>query len=222
MPGRHVPNLKFCPSPFLEICHTDMRRVVRIQKRIVHTLAVFKTFWWRLYHLPQSQNNWTKKHALIRNLVNCIDVQLGGVKPSWEVWNPAGTTQCFTLTVRILPPVMVNLSDIGGKLYIMSAEEQFLNTQCVCHWDTLALTTSSSSSSATSSPFFYFPWERVSLTFFRVSLHQFSDSVPWVSRVVFQLSLDLLWQHSARPSLPPGHHEDHLIWVDSSMMALLE
>jgi hypothetical protein len=35
-----------------------------------------------LYCLPQSQNNCIGKSALIGNLVNHIEVQLGGVKPS--------------------------------------------------------------------------------------------------------------------------------------------
>ncbi len=38
----------------------------------------------RLYHLPHSQNNCIEKPALIVNLVNCIEVQLGDLKPSWD------------------------------------------------------------------------------------------------------------------------------------------
>jgi hypothetical protein len=63
-----------------------------------------------LYHLPQSQNNWIQKPILIKNLVTCSEVQLGGVKPG-------RTTECIVLTVHILPaPLMVDLSDMHGEL----------------------------------------------------------------------------------------------------------
>ncbi len=38
----------------------------------------------QLYYLPQPQNNCTEKPTHIGNPVNCIEVQLGGVKPSWD------------------------------------------------------------------------------------------------------------------------------------------
>jgi hypothetical protein len=37
-----------------------------------------------LYYLPQSQNNFMEKLGLIRNLVTHGEVQLRGVKPSWD------------------------------------------------------------------------------------------------------------------------------------------
>ncbi len=40
----------------------------------------------RLYRLSKSQNKCTEKPPLIGNLVTCSEVQLGGVKPSWDRW----------------------------------------------------------------------------------------------------------------------------------------
>jgi hypothetical protein len=45
------------------------------------------------------------------------------------------------------------------------------------------------------------------LILFRLSLCQFSDWVPWLSRVVFQLSLERLWQPLIRSSIP------HPVWT---------
>jgi hypothetical protein len=44
----------------------------------------------------------------------------------------------------------------------------------------------------------------------------------FLPRAVFQLSLKHLWPPLTRSSLPHGHHESHLIWVDSSLMAPLK
>jgi hypothetical protein len=56
----------------------------------------------------------------------------------------------------------------------------------------------------------------------RLSLCQFSDKVPWLPRVVFKLSLEHLWPPLTRSRLLSGHHENHLTWMDLSLMALLE
>ncbi len=45
---------------------------------------------------------------------------------------------------------------------------------------------------------------------------------PWLSRVVFQLSPERLWSLLMQTSLPPDHEKNHLIWMDSSLMAPLE
>jgi hypothetical protein len=46
--------------------------------------------------------------------------------------------------------------------------------------------------------------------------------VPWLPRVIFWLSFELLWPPLPRSILQPGHCENYLIWVDSSLMAFLE
>jgi hypothetical protein len=38
----------------------------------------------------------------------------------------------------------------------------------------------------------------------------------WLPRVVLNSSLQRLWSLLMRSSLPPGHHQNHLNWVDSS------
>ncbi len=55
------------------------------------------------------------------------------------------------------------------------------------------------------------------LILFRLSLCQFSDVAPWLPRVVFWLSLERLWPPLTRSSLPPGHHENHLILACSKI-----
>jgi hypothetical protein len=62
--------------------------------------------------------------------------------------------------------------------------------------------------------FFILPWERASPPFYRLS----PCHVPWLSRVVFQLSLQCLWLPLMRSSPLPGQPDNHLIWVDSSLM----
>jgi hypothetical protein len=94
---------------------------------------------------------------------------------------------------------------------MLSPAEEVLSRQCCCC--TVLWCTGShliiSSSTMMTSPFFVIPWERVSW-------------VPWLLRVVFQLSLECLWTPLTWSSLSPGHHENHLIWVSSSLVALLE
>ncbi len=124
----------------------------------------------RLYCLTQSQNNCAEKPRLSGNLETRSEIKLGGVKPSCDCW-------MYCVYCPYPPLLIADLSDMRGELYILNAEEKFLSTQCCCHWscDTRVLTSSSYSSSATSSPFFFLLWKRISWTFFRLSLCQFSD-----------------------------------------------
>ncbi len=119
-----------------------------------------------LYCLPQSQNNCRKIFSLIRNSVTSGEVQLGGLRASWA-------HQCIVLTVPILPPPMVDHLICGDSyIYRMLRNNSSVHSVTVTlSCDTLVLT---ASSSATSSPFFL-PWERVSWTFFGLSLCQFSN-----------------------------------------------
>jgi hypothetical protein len=110
---------------------------------------------------------------------------------------------------------MVNFSDMQVELYILSAEEQLLSTKCRCHsvlwhWFSLHHHLHHHQLHALSSSY---P-KRVSWTFFRLSLCQFSDKVPWLFRVVFQLSLERLWLPLTRLSLPSDCPKNHVIWVD--------
>jgi hypothetical protein len=78
---------------------------------------------------------------------------------------------------------------ICGELHILSAKEQFLSTQCCCH---------SGLCHTGSHHIIIFIIDFISLlllslrknklNFFMLSLCQFSDYVPWLPRVVFQLS----------------------------------
>ncbi len=87
--------------------------------------------------------------------------------------------------------------------------------------DTLAPIASSSSSAATSSPFHLSPRKSKLTLFLAVTMLVF-NFVPWLSKVVFQLSLEHLWPPLMRSSLPLGHHKINLTWVNLSLMAPLE
>ncbi len=93
------------------------------------------------------------------------------MRSGWKVCNPAGPIECVVLTIHILLLMVDHLicreSYIYGVLRKNSSVHSVAVTQSC---DTLVVTASSSLSSATSSPFFFLPWERVSWTFFRLSL----------------------------------------------------
>ncbi len=143
----------------------------------------------RLYRLFQSQNHCTEKLALIINLVNRTGAHMGGVNPSWNCW------RCRIDCPDPPPPSCLTFL-ICWKSYIYwvlrnnSVNSAAVTLSC----DTLVLTASS-----TLSPFFFLPWERVSWTSFRLLLSQFSNQVPWLSRVAFQLSLEHLWLSLVQP-----------------------
>jgi hypothetical protein len=146
------------------------------------------------------------------------------VRSSWEVWNPAGPAECVVLTIGILPPCPSWLTIwYAGRatVYILRINYSVHSVAVTQFCEPLFLAASSSLSSATSSPFFFLPWERVSLTFFRLSLCQFSDYVPWLPRVVLQLSLEHLWPPLTMPRLPSGHHESHLMWIVGLLMYII-
>jgi hypothetical protein len=68
-----------------------------------------------------------KISSLIGNTRTHGVVQLGGVTPSWA-------TYCVVLTDCILPlPPHFYVSDVEKAVNTVSAEEQFLSTQCRCH-----------------------------------------------------------------------------------------
>ncbi len=147
------------------------------------------------------------------------------MRSSWEAWNPAWTAECVVWTIVSSHPFMVDLSDMRGELDILSAEEQFLSTQCRSHsflWHTgthcilIILIISNIIS------LLLLTLRRVSWNFFRVSLCQFYYEVPWFSWAGFQLSFKCLWPPLTRYSLSPGHHKKHLIWVDPNLMDPLE
>ncbi len=134
-------------------------------------------------------------------------------------WGPARTceTQVGLLDVTCLPSVSsapLHGLYVGRAIYVYWVLRNYSSVHNVAvTWscNTLVLTTSSSSS-ATSSSFFILPRERVSWTFSRLLLCEFSDYVPWLSRVVFQFSLGGLWQPLTRSSLLHGHQRT--IWSE--------
>ncbi len=100
------------------------------------------------------------------------------------------------------------------------------SVQCVavtCFCDTLILTESSSSTAA-STPFFFFtiPWERVIWLFFRLSLCQFLVRSPGFLKYFCDFALECFRPLLIQSSIQPSHHENHLIWVDSSLKAPFE
>jgi hypothetical protein len=112
-------------------------------------LGIEKTALWsfpvtkQLYRIP----------AHIGNLINHIEVQLGGVKPSWN--------RCmYHIDFLNPPPLTFDLPDMWGELYIYwvlrnnSSEHSVAVTQSC---DTLVLTSSSSLSSATNLPSLSYP-----------------------------------------------------------------
>jgi hypothetical protein len=55
------------------------------------------------------------------------------LRSSWEVWNPAGIAESIHLQPP--PPPHTHTFDLSDMWKgIPSAEEQFLSTQCCCHW----------------------------------------------------------------------------------------
>jgi hypothetical protein len=105
-------------------------------------------------------------------------------------------------------------ADIRGELYKLSPEDSsVLGVAVGWFCDTLVFT-SSSSASATTSPIYITHWGGVSWLFFRLSLCLFlSRSLSFLGRLCPPLM---------QSSLLPSHHENHPIWVDSSLMAPLE
>ncbi len=137
--------------------------------------------------------------------------------------SPAWTARCVLLTVLFLhPPPYIFTCLICGQSYCIYTESWgiipqytlLLTLGFVTHWFSSQL----SLSTATSSPFFTISWERLSWPFLGFHYAVF-DKVPWLPRVVFQLSPRALLPPLTRSSLPPGHQRNHLIWVDSSLIA---
>jgi hypothetical protein len=137
----------------------------------------------RLYHLPKSQNNYTDKPGLFGNIVTCGEVQLGGVRPSWVCW------MCHVDHPYPSHPLMYDLSYMQGELCILSAEEQFLCTQGHCHTCVHRIIIFIISNFIS---LLLLTLRKSILNLFRLSLCQFSDYFPWLSSVVFQLSLESL------------------------------
>jgi hypothetical protein len=152
----------------------------------------------------------------------------------WEVWNPAGTDNVSGLTVLTLalsndwcmvrtPPPL--LSPIWGALLAYLNRVQCHNSSVP--WIAIAQTCGSLSGSHSStpftstSPFLQLP-TRKSKHATILGCHAASFcQVPWLPRVVFQLSLERLWPPGNWSSLPSDHRENLLIWVDSSLIVPL-
>ncbi len=72
------------------------------------------------------------------------------------------------------------------------------------------------------SHFFIISWERVSCLSFRLSLCLLPSRSLGFLESFSNSPLSVFYPPLTQSSLPPGHHENHLIWVDSSLMAHLE
>ncbi len=132
------------------------------------------------------------------------------------MWNMAGTGACDMLTIRII------LSDMQGELYIYWVQR---NNSSV-HSD--AVTQSCYTLVLTNIIFIIRNFISLLLLILRTSrlnlfLGYHYATFPIRSlgflEIFFQPSLEHFWPPFTRSSLPPGHHENHLIWVDSSFMA---
>ncbi len=56
------------------------------------------------------------------------------IKSSWEVWNPAGPPHESCWLSVSSPPSVLFVWYVGRAIYtVLSAKEQFLRTQCLCH-----------------------------------------------------------------------------------------
>ncbi len=167
-----------------------------------------------------------QKSSFIGNLVICGEVWLGGVRPSWA-------RLMYGVDHPYPAPHMVDHL-ICGKSYmnILSAEEQFLTTQCHCHHGlvcTLVLTASSSSSSATASPFFFLPWKRVSWTFLgchyasfpnrSLSFLEYCPTLPWASLASSHEVQLSVWP-SQKPSDLSGLEPDGPAWGSLGLSVL--
>jgi hypothetical protein len=68
----------------------------------------------QLYRIPQSQNNCTKIHGLIRNSVTDCEVWLGGVRPSWA--RQMYRVDCPYPPPHIIDHLICRESNINGVL----------------------------------------------------------------------------------------------------------
>jgi hypothetical protein len=132
------------------------------------------------------------------------------------------------LTVHIpLPPI--NTCLIWRELYMYTESwGTFINTQCRCH-SVLCHTDSHRIIIVIIHniiPLLILPWERVSWTFFRLSLYLFSAK-PHGFQELFANSPSSIFGRLSKSSFPPDHPKNHLIcvdlsWIDLSWMTPLE
>ncbi len=148
-------------------------------------------------------------------------VTLGG--SGWEVWDPAGAAKCIMLTILILPSTGLTIwyaeRAIDAEYWGMIPQYTVaLSLSVVTHWfsphhhhhlllQQLHLPSSSYPEKEEVEPCLdchYASFPIRSLGF----LELFSNS-----------PLSAFCPPLMRSSLPPGHQENYLIWVDSSLMA---
>jgi hypothetical protein len=139
--------------------------------------------------------------------------QLGGVKSSWD--------HSMCRVDHLFPPPPFYLSDLWRELYKESPGEQFLNAQCCCHSDLWHTGSHHCHHQRHHIPSSSYPEKEKVDPFFRLS--------PWLISVrslgFWEFSnspFEHPWPQLMRSSLPSGHHENRLIWVDLGLMALLE
>ncbi len=124
------------------------------------------------------------------------------MRSAWECETQQGPLNVLFWPSVSIPPLWLTFL-ISGESYIYS----LLRTTSSVHsaavtqsYDTLFLTASSSSSWATSSPFSVSSWERVSWTFFRLSLGLFYDYVPWLLEMFSNCPLNVFGHLSRGPA----------------------
>ncbi len=132
----------------------------------------------------------------------------GRWKPCWDC------SMCHS--DPLLPPTpYFYLSDMWWELYTQSPEEKYLSTQCHCHlvsWHTSSrriIIVIISNMISLLHP----TQRRVIWPFFRLSLCLFSVRSLGFPGFFSNSPFERLWPPLTLSSLPPGHHENHLICV---------
>ncbi len=145
-------------------------------------------------------------------------------KPWISHEGPAGRceTQLWPLNVLFwlsIPPPHNFTYLRCGERFISSNAEQFLSIQRLCHsvlWHTgsphciIIIIISNIIS------LLHLTLKKSKLTLLGCHYARFWLG-PLAFYSCFQLSFECLWPALMRSSLPPGHHENHLVWVDSSL-----
>jgi hypothetical protein len=142
------------------------------------------------------------------------------MRHSWEVWGPT-SPHIVACGSSISPPPSCFTCLICGEsniYWVLRNNSSVHSVDVTLSCDTLVLITSSSSTSLTSSPFFFLPQERVSWTFFGCHYSSFLTRSLAFLELICNTPLSTFGLLSQGPASPWPSRENHLIWVDLSLM----
>ncbi len=126
--------------------------------------------------------------------------------------------------VRTNPPLSLVVM-VG--LHIMRSEQDFFRTENCCHMDlwSACLVLTHHHLHWQQLPLYQTPWKRIIWLLFRLFLCLFPIRFLVCQELISNSHLSVVRECSpwvlppfTRTSLPPVHHKNHLIWVDSSLM----